>query len=39
MFLKPADFDMENGLEKKKKKCPLKKFIYSGNFKTGKDNF
>ena len=32
MFLKPANSDMKNG-SKKIQKCPLKKFIYSGNWK------
>ena len=35
MFLKQANSDMENGF-KKKRKYPLKKFTYSGNWKFWK---
>ena len=38
MFLKPANSDTEHGI-KKIQKCPLKKIMYSGNWKTGKDTF
>ena len=34
-FLKPANSELENGIQKNSK-CPLKKFIYSGNWKLEK---
>ena len=36
MFLKPVTSDMENAL---KRVCPLKKFIFSGNWKLEKTLF
>ena len=38
MFLKSANSDMENSF-KKIQECPLKKFIYSGNWKREKTSF
>ena len=36
MFWKPENSNMENGFKKKIQKCPLQKFMYSGNWKLEK---
>ena len=38
VFLKPANSYTENGI-KQIRKCPLEKFMCSGNWKTGQDTF